>query len=237
MKAGIIAAGKGERLSLTGAPVPKPLVPILGEPMIARTIRALDAAGVDEVCCVINGLDPSVGEYLRSRRWPVPFRIVERATGNSLESFSLLVPFLEKEPFLIFTVDAVFRFSGLRRFLAATKALPGAEAVLAVTRFADDETPLSVRVDRSHVVREIGSKACSSPFVTAGFYWFRPTVLQLLNEAKKRELNAFRHFLCLIPESGYPTYAIAVSRTFDVDRREDIEKAEQYLGNEWETYS
>lgn len=236
MKAGIIAAGRGERLLRTGVSMPKPLVPVLGEPMIARTIRGASRAGVDKVFCVINGIDRAVEEYLLSNQWPVRLQVIKKTTRNSLESFSLLHPYLEGEPFLIFTVDAVFRLTALGRFLSGARRLSEAHAVLALTRYVDDEKPLFARVDRVHAVREIGEKAYGSPLITAGFYWFRPSVLELLSEARRRRLKAFRQFLCLLPESHCPTYAIAVSRTFDVDRREDMEKAELYLSGEGETH-
>ncbi len=52
MKCLIIAAGKGERLQQSGDS--KPLVPILGVPLIERVIRAAMEAGGDEFYVVIG---------------------------------------------------------------------------------------------------------------------------------------------------------------------------------------
>jgi NDP-sugar pyrophosphorylase family protein len=232
MKAGILAAGKGERLVRSGVPLPKPLVPIRGEPLIGRTIRAAARVGVEAVVCVINGTDPRVENYLLSHSWPVDVEIIKKETANSLESFLLLAPRLTDGPFLLFTVDAVFRLSALERFVTGVHALPAAHAVLALTRFVDDENPLRARVARLHRVEAMGEQASGSPFVTAGFYWLRPSVLGLLDAAASKGLRAFREFLCLLPESPYPTFAVAVSRTLDIDDREDVEKAELYLRGE-----
>ena len=46
MKCLIIAAGKGSRLRLTGDS--KPLIPILGVPLIERVIRSAREAGADD---------------------------------------------------------------------------------------------------------------------------------------------------------------------------------------------
>ena len=52
MKAMILAAGKGERMRPLTLHTPKPLVPVAGQPLIEYHLRALAAAGVNEV--VIN---------------------------------------------------------------------------------------------------------------------------------------------------------------------------------------
>ncbi len=52
MKCLIIAAGKGSRLQQRGDS--KPLVPILGVPLIERVIRAAMEAGADEFYVVIG---------------------------------------------------------------------------------------------------------------------------------------------------------------------------------------
>ena len=53
MRAVILAAGKGERL-VGARTVPKPLVPVRGATLLARTIDALVAAGVREVTIVVG---------------------------------------------------------------------------------------------------------------------------------------------------------------------------------------
>ena len=57
MRAGIISAGFGERLA-PGFSVPKPMVPICGEPMIGRLIRVAHNAGITSMCCIINERSP-----------------------------------------------------------------------------------------------------------------------------------------------------------------------------------
>lgn len=51
----IMAAGKGDRLKeVTGGFIPKTMVEIEGVPVLARTIRSLKAAGVEDVVAVIS---------------------------------------------------------------------------------------------------------------------------------------------------------------------------------------
>jgi NDP-sugar pyrophosphorylase family protein len=228
MRAGIISAGWGERLA-PGFSVPKPLVPICGEPMIGRLIRVAAEAGITSLCCIINEGSPQTEAYLLSKEWPLDFELVKKTTGNSLESFITLAPLLAGGPFVLFTVDAVFRPITLRRFLAGAAALRPAQGVLAVTRFSDDEKPLRVDAGRDHRVTRIGHTDGGPGVVTAGFYRFEPSVFDFIGEAQARRLAALRQFLCFLPDVGFRLYAVSVGKTIDVDRPEDVAAAENYL--------
>ncbi len=229
MKAGIIAAGIGERLIQGGISIPKPLIPVAGEPLIARVIRAASGVGVTSIACIVNGLSSAVADYLEAGSWPVPLEVVVKTTANSMESLFSLAPLLSDGPFLLFTVDAVFRFKTLERFLAKALALREAQGVLALTRFLEDEKPLWVKKDSKHRIVAIGEAARSSGYVTAGFYYLRPEIFGMIESARAKKAGALRQFLGLLVESGYSFYGVAVPKTLDIDYPEDIGKAEKYL--------
>jgi NDP-sugar pyrophosphorylase family protein len=229
MKAAIIAAGKGERLVQGGVTSAKPLVKVCNEPLISRVIRAAHSVGVTSIACIINELSPELDEYLRSGSWPVPLHVVKKTTDNSMESLFTLAPMLTDEPFVLFTVDSVFTFTTLKKFLTRAQTYPDAAGALALTRFVDDEKPLWAMIDKAHRIKAIGEGARTSPYVTAGFYYFDSTIFDLAGQAKEKRLTALRQFLALLLESGYPLYGIPVSKTIDVDHPEDIGKAEGYL--------
>jgi len=227
MKAAILAAGKGERLSKAGVETDKPLISINGRPLIERVIQAAASAGATDGACIVNEESPSLYRYLSSTTWPLPMRVVRKSTNNSLESFACLAPFLRGEPFLLFTVDAVFRLSALTRFLIGARRL--GSNVLALTRFIDDEKPLYVDIDPRHAVCAVDGDAIARRYVTAGFYYFEPAVLDLIADARALGLNSLRQFFRFLVRSGYPLFAVRVSKTIDVDRPEDIEAAENYM--------
>ena len=236
MKAGIIAAGKGERIQGRGVSIPKPLIPVGGEPLIARVIRAAAHVKVTSIACIVNDLDPATADYLRFRSWPVPLDLVTKTTASSMESLFSLAPFLSDAPFLLLTVDAVFQFKSLERFLTKARRLKDGKGVLALTRFIDDEKPLWVNVDGRRRITAMGEAARPSRYVTAGFYYFKPDIFTLIDRAKSMRLNALRQFLGFLMESGFPLYGIPVPKTVDVDYPEDIKEAERFLrkvGEEW----
>jgi NDP-sugar pyrophosphorylase family protein len=153
-----------------------------------------------------------------------------------MESLFSLAPFLSDAPFLLLTVDAVFRFETLTRFLAKARSMQDTQGVLALTRFVDDEKPLWVRVDDHQKIVALGEAAQTSRYVTAGFYYFKPDIFTMIPAAKAKRLNALRQFLGFLMENDFSLYGIPVSKTVDVDYPEDIEKAERFLreaGEAW----
>ena len=228
MKAAIIAAGQGERLSKGGVDIPKPLVPIRKEPLIARVIRAATHVEATSIACIVNDLNPAVADYLRNSSWPIPLELIVRTTESSMESLFALAPLLQDEPFLLFTVDTVFKFIDLEKFLAEARGLEG-EGALAVTQFVDDEKPLWARLDDRRRIVAFAEKAQPCPYVTAGFYYFKPDIFAMADAARVKRLSALRQFLGLLLEKGFTFFGIPVSKTIDVDCPEDIEKARRYL--------
>jgi NDP-sugar pyrophosphorylase family protein len=229
MKAAIIAAGTGERLARGGVLTPKPLVPICGEPMISRVIRASSRVNATSIACVVNDVNPEVASYLRSRRWPVPLELVVKTTPNSMESLFALAPILKDEPFLLLTVDAVFGFSALGEFLADARELVHAQGVLGLTSFVEDEKPLWVGLAEDRRITALGDGARPTPYVTAGFYYLSPELFAVMDVARAKRLAAFRQFLGLLLETGFSLYGVPGPKSVDVDRPEDIQRAEAFL--------
>ncbi len=229
MKAAIIAAGRGERMSLGGIDTPKPLITLGGDPLVARTIRAAAKAGAASVACIVNDLHPVVSEYLKTESWPVPIELVVKTTPSSMESLFHLSHLLSEAPFLMLTVDAVFAIQTLTAFLANARTIADARGVLALTRFVDDEKPLWAGVDHRFRISALGDSAAPTPYVTAGFYYFHPDIFSIVETARSRKLSALRQFLGLLLEKGYPLYGVPVSKTLDVDRPEDLKSAAAWI--------
>ena len=108
MKAMVLAAGRGERLKPLTDTTAKPLVPVGGEPLVARHLRALAAAGVRDVVMNVAWLADQVTAALGDGgRWGVriaysrePWPALE--TGGGI--FRAL-PLLGDAPFLLVNGD------------------------------------------------------------------------------------------------------------------------------------
>jgi NDP-sugar pyrophosphorylase family protein len=229
MKAGIIAAGLGERMARGGIKTPKPLVRIAGKPLISRIISVAARLGASSIACIVNAENMAVAGYLKEGSWPLPLDVIVRTTPNSMESLFALAPLLSDEPFILFTVDVVASYDTMQDFLDRARRLDNGCGALALTGFIDDEKPLWVSTNETGRIMAIGNQAKGSRYITAGFYYFSPEIFDLASSASGNGLKALRQFLGLLIDSGYPLYGIPVSKTLDVDLPEDIAKAETFL--------
>jgi NDP-sugar pyrophosphorylase family protein len=229
MKAAIIAAGLGERLRGAGIKSPKPLVEVAGKPLIDYGLGAIAAAGLSHVCCIVNEQSQGIEDHCR-QAWPgLRFSFVRRTTPSSMESLFALQPLLQEDRFVLLTVDAIFPPAVLRDFLTAAQARPGADAVLAVNAFVEDEKPLWIASDAKGRITALGAAAESSGLVSAGFYVFSPVIFTEIEAARASAFSALRQFLGHLLDSGYRLDAEIVPKTVDVDRAEDIASAERFV--------
>lgn len=102
----ILAAGFGERLRPLTAQTPKPLLPLWGEPVIGRTIRALEAIGVERIAVNLHWGSSLLESYLRSWRGSAEITLAPEAeilgTGGALVP---LTGWLGKAPFWLVNGD------------------------------------------------------------------------------------------------------------------------------------
>jgi NDP-sugar pyrophosphorylase family protein len=225
VKAGIIAAGVGRRLTQGGNPVPKPLVEVAGETLISRAIRGAAQAGARRIALIVTPVFPDVAAYLRENSWPVPLDLHVWESPSSLDSLLALRPYLD-EPFLLLTVDAVLAPGALSGFVEQACRAP-APGALGLTTFQDDENPLYVELDATGRVLALGREP--SPFITAGCYFFHPQVFTFERLARTRKLQALRQFLGMLVQEGFSLQGIDVGPAVDVDHPRDIHRAEAFL--------
>lgn len=164
MKYAIIAAGEGSRLAQEGIDVPKPLVKIHGEHLIDRLIRIFTMNEAEEIVVICNDLTTEVSEHLRRLQNagelcgnPLPpLRFVVKTTPSSMHSFYELSQLLDngsKAPFVLTTVDTIFRENEFKGYLRAFKQVldEGDDGLMGVTAFIDDEKPLYVGCEGTEV--------------------------------------------------------------------------------------
>ena len=105
MRAIILAAGSGTRLSPLTDACPKCLVPVGASPMIDYQVRALRQAGVDDIAVVVGYRQLQVRAHLGRG-----VRYVENpdyASTTSIFSLHLAAPLMDRARFL-FNCDIVF---------------------------------------------------------------------------------------------------------------------------------
>lgn len=228
MKAGIIAAGLGTRLSASHPNLAKPLVPVAGRPLCHWVAESLLRAGARELTLLHNSSGTAVRRSLEAAFPEVRWTFLQADTASSWESFRLVSRSLADgaETFLVSTVDALVPPAEARRFaeaVTARKALAG----LALTSFIDDEKPLYADLREDGYVTAIGAGATKRTLVTCGLYAMTADAAARMPEAQA--FSALRKYWSSLVDAGMPVAGHVLSKTLDVDRPEDVAQAEGFL--------
>src|SRR5437879_4257570 len=245
VKAGIIAAGWGERL---GQKTPKALTPVGGRALIDYTLDGLEAAGVTSVTCIVNDAAGAVPEYVAKSGRKTEIDWIIRTTPSSMHSFLIVLERLARKPepfYLMTTVDSFCPPSAYRHFADTCWLFPEADVRLGLTQHIDDENPLRVamrgeegvgimpeRVRDNPAAFEIIAMAnhgFDSKYVTAGFYGVNPRILKENEKVLAGGFTALRQYLGYLLKYGYRFYGVPLPSVIDVDRPEDIRAAERLL--------
>ena len=228
----ILAAGRGERLRAQGPDLPKPLVRLDGETLLARQARILLEAGASGVVAVVNSETAALIDR-EGIRCPGRMRLVVRDTANSMETLFELGEHLAGGRFLAATVDAIVGPDEMTRFaqraMALTRGDPAAspDGVLGVVRWRGDERPLFVEVDNAGAIRKVG--AVRATMVTAGVYFLPGSIFDFRARARASGLGALREFLGGLTDWGVRLHAVEFGEVIDIDVAQDLEAARVML--------
>jgi NDP-sugar pyrophosphorylase family protein len=227
MKFAIIAAGEGSRLANGGITTPKPLVCLNGEPMIDRLIRIFAANNASSVSIIVNEAMRGVYEHLLHTSYPVPLQVVRGNTPSSMHSFYGLSPTLGAGRFCLTTVDTVFREDEFATFLSAYDDCT-ADGLFAVTAYADDEKPLYVETDDGGIIRGFHDDGVHR-YVSGGIYCLDQDCIPILKDSIEEGMSRMRNYQRRLVKNGFRLQAWPFSKIIDIDRPEDIRKAEDFL--------
>ena len=109
MKAMVLAAGMGTRMRHLTADRPKPMVPVLGRPLIDRTLERLDEIGVGEAVVNLHYQPEMLRAHLAGRE--APGVVFSDETGLLLETgggVAKALPMLGDGPFIVVNSDNVW---------------------------------------------------------------------------------------------------------------------------------
>lgn len=244
MRYAIIAAGEGSRLIQEGIGVPKPLVRIGEECLIDRLVRIFIANKATEIVVICRPAVaypqkdgeafPSVCDnlYRLQQQIDIPLHVISKATPSSMHSMFELSASLTGEPFVLTTVDTIFRESEFTDYVNAFSRLLAkdeADGLMGVTDYIDDEKPLYVETaDDMHITAFLDT--CQTPrFISGGIYGLTSCSLQTLQRCMDRGESRMRNFQRALIADGLRLKVYAFSKVLDIDHASDIIKAEQFL--------
>jgi len=238
MKFAIIAAGEGSRLAKEGVELPKPLVKVQGEHLIDRLIRIFMDNDAEEIVVICNNLTPLVSRHLMDLKEhglqgrPIPLRFFVKNTPSSMHSFFELSPYLSGGPFVLTTVDTIFKANEFKDYVSAfsRSMADGQEGMMGVTDYIDDEKPLYVGTDEEmNVTGFYDENSSDCRFISGGIYGLCPSSLDTLRACMARNESRMRNFQRALIADGRKLKAFSFTKVMDVDHAADITKAELFL--------
>ena len=233
MNFGILAAGEGSRLSAEGITVAKPMIELDGEPMIGRLLRIFGRCGAEEVAVVTTGERHETAQYLETLRPELPFRltVTEAVTPSSMHTFARLAQMLwGKGRFITTTVDTVFDPGTFAAYVKAfARADSDVDAMMAVTRYIDDEKPLYVRTDADMNITAFTDTDDNPVYVSAGIYGLDDSARPVLENCLASGVHRMRNFQRGLVEAGLKIKAFDIGQALDVDHAGDLAKARELL--------
>lgn len=189
----ILAAGKGTRIAPFSERFPKPMLPVLGKPLIQHQVEVLRDLGVRHVLIVIGHLGYEIVRGLGDgSRFGVTIEYVDQ--GPTL-GIAHAVGKLEQRvdrPFMLFLGDIVF----VHRDLGSMTAQLGRDGVRAVLAVKEEPDPAAIR--RNFVVMEEGgyvSRVIEKPQHPAtklkgcGLYLFDPVFFDAVRRTPRTALR------------------------------------------------
>lgn len=236
MKCVIIAAGKGTRLSGVGDS--KPLIPLLGKPLIWRVIETARQAGVDEFCIVtgykadkitaeLTPLCQSLGipaTFIFNPQW-------ELNNGLSVLTASEIIA----EPFFLLMSDHMFDPSVLialgQMDISHCAAWLAVDTRLENNLLVDLDDVTKVRVENG-LIRDIGKTISPYNAFDTGIFYCTPRLFGALEQsiaAGDSSLSGGMRFLAHNNQAG--VMDIGARFWIDVDNEEMLKKAEIILVN------
>ncbi|XOQ44615.1 MAG: UTP--glucose-1-phosphate uridylyltransferase [Clostridium sp.] len=179
MKALFLAGGKGTRLRPLTNHLPKPMVPVMGRPLLERNIDAVKNCGTDEVVFSTCYRAEDIERHFSRNDFGVKIQYVcediPLGTGGAIKNCEKYFD----DTFLIFNSDIVsdIDLSDLVRFHKQKQA----DVTIAVTRVPNPSNYGVIEYDEFGFATTFTEKPkpgeAKSDFINAGIYVFEPKVL------------------------------------------------------------
>ena len=235
----IIAAGEGSRLAAEGIRSPKPLVKVHDEHLVDRLIRIFMNCHAEEIHVICNDLTPLVSRHLEEiatnglNGVRIPLKYIVKSTPSSMHSFFELSPYLRHRPFVLTTVDTIFREDDFVEYINHFEQWlqEGGDGLMGVTDYIDDEKPLYVGTDAEmNITGFYDNDTGHLKYISGGIYGLNHHAIETLNNCMNRGESRMRNFQRGLVKDARKLKAFNFTKVLDIDHASDIRKAEEFIG-------
>jgi mannose-1-phosphate guanylyltransferase/phosphomannomutase len=207
-----MAGGEGKRLKSVTGPIPKPMVPLIGKPLMERILELLRAAGITEICAALGyNPEPIVAHFGDGSRFGVHLEYrLEKTPLGTAGGVKNCADFYGKEDFIVLSGDAACDFD-LRR-LAAEHRTAHAAVTMALYETPDPLSYGLVVPEPGGTVRcfieKPGWDRVVTNLVNTGIYVLSPEAMALVPENTPYDFA--RNLFPLLIEKGLGIHGAAM---------------------------
>ncbi|MBI3019153.1 MAG: nucleotidyltransferase family protein [Deltaproteobacteria bacterium] len=185
-RAMILAAGLGTRMRPLTYHIPKPLIPVLGKPLIRHVLEVLKKAGIREVIVNLHHLPLSLKKYLRSQKdFKISFSSEPKILGTG-GGILKAKPFFQNKRFVVINSD-ILTDVDLKKVLAfhiQKKSL----ATMVVRQMKPHETYEAVGINQEGKIVKFQTKDIHPPILKTmftGIHIFESEIFQYFPKNRK----------------------------------------------------
>lgn len=227
MKAIILAAGKGTRLTPLTLDTPKPLLVIQGTPILDRIFQSLPEE-IDEVIVVVKYLKEKIEEHVNKAGYPQKIHIVEQGEktgtfGSLLYAKDLLD---DNEKFLVLNGDDMHEKLELVEYLKYPRSF-GIQKMVMPNYY-------NIDIDESHNIDKFRPQTedekNSGAMVATGVYVLDKNIFNHEGVIVTGGEYGLPQTI-LAQKDEYPIKAVVTEKWIPVNSFEDIKKAEEYFSS------
>ncbi len=184
----ILAAGNGSRIAALSGSAPKPLVPLLGAPLLEHILLSSKAAGIERFVIVVGYRADAIRRWFADHALEnVSVTFVENRDYHKANGVSALTAKqLLRNPFLLLMADHIFEPKTARALLR--QPLDEDEVILGVDynidRIFDVDDATKVKLEGNHIV-DIRKDLLQYDALDTGMFLCSPALFERLESAKK----------------------------------------------------
>jgi len=235
MRAVLLAAGEGRRLWLNFKR-PKPLVYLLGLPLIERNILSLRECGINEFIIVTGCYDNEIREHLGDGgKLGVKIRYLFNADwelGNGVSAYNFHKEYRQNEKFILMMSDHIFELDLIKSFIAAADGIGDDELLLAADRrlekVYDVDECTKIKAEENAALK-LGKGLEEFNAVDCGLFIGTGALLDALSESIAGGSYALTDAVNLMAERGKVRLHFINHNWVDVDDYESYRHCEKLL--------
>ncbi|MHA1266014.1 MAG: sugar phosphate nucleotidyltransferase [Candidatus Helarchaeota archaeon] len=215
----ILAGGIGSRLQPLTSDRPKPLVPVVGKPMIIYAIDLLRYAGVSNIIIVVKHMGDKIREFIKQQNFGVSIQIPDVNSLDTADALRKVSDLIETDHIVVSMADIITNIH-LKEFLEFSLSKDGIGAISLVSTDMPSQFGVIV-LSENHRINSflekpeafelyLSSRISSQNYhlhrnvINTGIYAFSHEILDILNRTSLMDFgkDVFPYLL----ENNYALY-------------------------------